>query len=212
MRRVLERAEASWRIDRSALVIPPQMVVSGREQQNISLVGDDKWLLECAIARPTKAHEACICFGRIADADERELIREYLFLSLNYDSRDNVRGRLGVLKPGSLMQVGNIIRHFLQEVREAGLRLHEIDQPWLDQWLSAKRHLAPATLVYKILCVRRLALYTPSLSFRGIEIAPWGNRSATRIAGYRGGRENVTPRIPEAICSATITESGRRQL
>lgn len=130
MRRVLERAEASWRIDRSALVIPPQMVVSGREQQNISLVGDDKWLLECAIARPTKAHEACICFGRIADADERELIREYLFLSLNYDSRDNVRGRLGVLKPGSLMQVGNIIRHFLQEVREAGLRLHEIDQPW----------------------------------------------------------------------------------
>jgi hypothetical protein len=51
----------------------------------ISLVGDDKWLLECAIARPTKAHEACICFGRIADADERELIREYLFLSLNYD-------------------------------------------------------------------------------------------------------------------------------
>ncbi|NBB42425.1 hypothetical protein, partial [Sphingobium yanoikuyae] len=115
MRRVLERAEASWRIDRSALVIPPQMVVSGREQQNISLVGDDKWLLECAIARPTKAHEACICFGRIADADERELIREYLFLSLNYDSRDNVRGRLGVLKPGSLMQVGNIIRHFLQE-------------------------------------------------------------------------------------------------
>ena len=139
MRRVLERAEASWRIDRSALVIPPQMVVSGREQQNISLVGDDKWLLECAIARPTKAHEACICFGRIADADERELIREYLFLSLNYDSRDNVRGRLGVLKPGSLMQVGNIIRHFLQEVREAGLRLHEIDQPWLDQWLSAKR-------------------------------------------------------------------------
>ena len=95
MRRVLERAEASWRIDRSALVIPPQMVVSGREQQNISLVGDDKWLLECAIARPTKAHEACICFGRIADADERELIREYLFLSLNYDSRDNVRGRLG---------------------------------------------------------------------------------------------------------------------
>lgn len=115
-----------------------------------------------------------------------------------------MRGRLGVLKPGSLMQVGNIIRHFLQEVREAGLRLHEIDQPWLDQWLSAKRHLAPATLVYKILCVRRLALYTPSLSFRGIEIAPWGNRSATRIAGYRGGRENVTPRIPEAISAPAL--------
>ncbi len=204
MRPVLERAEASWRIDRSALVIPPHMVVSGREQQNISLVGDDKWLLECAIARPTKAHEACICFGRIADADERELVREYLFLSLNYDSRDKVRGRLGVLKPGSLMQVGNIIRHFLQEVREAGLRLHEIDQPWLDQWLSAKRHLAPATLVYKILCVRRLALYTPYLSFRGIGIAPWGNRSATRIAGYRGGRENVTPRIPEAISAPAL--------
>ena len=204
MRPLLERSEASWRIDRSALVIPPHMVVSGRAEENVSRVGDDEWLLQCAIARPAKAHEAYIRFNRIEDQDERELIREYLFLSLNHGLRDNVRGRLGVLKPGSLMQVGNITRYFLHEVRDAGLQLHEVDQPWLDRWLSAKRHLAPATLVYKILCVRRLAIYAPLLSFRGIEISPWGNRTATRIAGYRGGRENVTPRIPEAISAPAL--------
>ncbi|MFT6569821.1 MAG: hypothetical protein ACJAWY_001530 [Sphingomonas echinoides] len=204
VRPLLERTEASWRIDRSALVIPPHMVVSGRAEQNVSLVGDDEWLLECAIARPAKGHESRIRFYRIADIDERELIREYLFLSLHYEPRDEVRCRLGTLKPGSLMHMSIIARQFLREVRETGLQLHEIDQPWLDHWLSKKRHLTPATLVYKIVGIRRLALYAPLMSFRGLEITPWGNRTATRVAGYRRGGENVTPRVPEAITAPAL--------
>lgn len=204
MRPLLERAEASWRIDRSARVIPSHMVLAGRAHLNVSLVGDDEWSLESAIAKPAKAHQARVRFGRIADADERELMREYLFLSLNHELRGNTRGLLGPLRPGSLLQVGNITRHVLRDVRNAGLQLHEIDQHWLDHWLSGQRHLAPATLVYKILCVRRLALYAPLMSFRGMTLMPWGKRTATRIAGYRGGGENLTLRIPEAISAPAL--------
>lgn len=204
MRPLLERADTSWRIDRSALVIPSRMVVSGCADQNVSRVGDDEWLLQCAMARPAKGHEARIRFNRIADIDERELIREYLFLSLHYESREDARSGLGTLKPGTLSHIGVIARHFLHEVRQAGRQLHEVDQAWLDHWLSKKRHLAPSTLVYRIIGIRRLALYAPLMSFRGIEITPWGNRAATRVAGYRRGAENVTPRVPEAISAPAL--------
>ncbi len=110
VRPLLERTEASWRIDRSALVIPPHMVVSGRAEQNVSLVGDDEWLLECAIARPAKGHESRIRFYRIADIDERELIREYLFLSLHYEPRDEVRWTCPAKVERHLLNVTRFVR------------------------------------------------------------------------------------------------------
>jgi hypothetical protein len=171
---------------------------------NTSLVGDDEWQLECAIAKPGKLYQTRIRFSPIDDSNERELIREVLFLSLNHELRDNTRGGLSVLKPGSLIVASNNTRHFLRDVRDAGLQLHDIDQSWLDHWLSGKRHLAPATLVLMILCVRRLALFAPLMSFRGMNIMPWGNRAATRVAGYRGNQENVTPRIPETISAPAL--------
>lgn len=204
MQPLLERTETSWRIDRSIPVIPSHLVITGRIQMNTSLVGDDEWLLECAIAKPGKSYQSRIRFASIDDIDERELIREVLFLSLNHELRDNARGGLSVLKPGSLIVASNNTRSFLRDVRDAGLQLHDIDQPWLDQWLSGKRHLAPATLVHLILCIRRLALFAPLMSFRGMNIIPWRNRAATRVAGYRGSQENLTPRIPEAISAPAL--------
>lgn len=127
MQPLLERTETSWRIDRSVPVIPSHLVITGRIQMNTSLVGDDEWLLECAIAKPGKSYQNRIRFASIDDIDERELIREVLFLSLNHELRDNARGGLSVLKPGSLIVASNNTRSFLRDVRDAGLQLHDID-------------------------------------------------------------------------------------
>ncbi len=202
----VERDEAAqWRIDRSTLAIPAHLVIKGREASNIPLVGDDEWLLECCMARPAKLHERRISFTSILDPNERELVREFLYLGMNHDHADTTRRRIGRVMPGSLPYQMKLLRRFLQDVRDGGRTLSEIDQPWLDGWLAARRHLSPATLVHRIINIRRLALYAPWLSFRTLEIQPWGNRSCTRVAGYRPGRtENVTQRIPEAISAPAL--------
>jgi hypothetical protein len=52
--------------------------------------------------------------------------------------------------------------------------------------------------------IRRLFTYEPEMSFQSLQIAPWGMRSATKIAGYRLNTENKTNRVPEAIYAPTL--------
>ncbi|GLT02851.1 hypothetical protein GCM10007897_42760 [Sphingobium jiangsuense] len=200
----LAKVGAGWRLDRNLKVVPPHLVIPGREAENMSRVGDDEWNLGCCFARPAESCDQRIKFTLSTDPDERELIREYLFLALNggHESRS---GNMKPLRPGSLRYTELLIRNVLRDVRTSGIALHDVDQPWLDGWLANLRHLSPTSLVHRIMCIRRLAHYAPMLSFRTIEVTPWGSRSAARVAGYRKGRdENVTRRIPEEISAPAL--------
>ncbi|MPR13072.1 hypothetical protein [Microvirga tunisiensis] len=194
-----------WAIDRNQLAIPNKFVIPDHVQRNTSRVGDDVWDLRCTIARVNSfEHRARFDFRTIDSEGEREFIREYLYLCLNFDHLGSCRWQLQGLTPDAACSNSPMIRYFLRCVHNTGRTLYDINQNWLDQWLQEHRHLSASSLVHRISMIRRLFTYEPEMSFQSLQIAPWGMRSATKIAGYRLNTENKTNRVPEAIYAPTL--------
>ncbi|MGS1018119.1 hypothetical protein [Allosphingosinicella humi] len=187
-------------IDPAQLFIPPHLVLRQSPHPNISRVGDQEIDLRCAIARPNvPAYARFIRSTSFDDPTEYKLAVEVLFLGLNFDHFAAERWRLSALHPSNLHNTAYCLRALLRRMREDGISLHEVKQDWLDAWLDSARHLDSTTLIKWIGLWRRIALYTPLLSFEGVDFLPWGERSASRITGHRARTENKTPRIPEEI-------------
>lgn len=195
----------TWTIDRKLPVIPMKFVIPGRESSNLSRVGDDEWDLRCAVARVNiYEHFLTFNFLTIDDEEEREFIREYLYLCMNFDHLGSCLWPLASLAPDAACTKAFMVRQFFRRARESGSNLHEIDQDWLDDWLEDHRHLSPSTLVHRISVLRRLYTYGPSMTFRSIEIKPWGSKPATKVARYKWRGENKTSRVPEEVYHPTL--------
>lgn len=161
-------------------------------------------------ARALAAVHVTVHFGSIEDVSVREALRELLYARLNVD----LPGHRKILSPGSVRQVFNRARRFFEFVRDelGEVDLRRVDQPLLDLYvrhLKADRARRPVIVTQLLEVPFDLYAYRDDLPSGGLSFQPWVGRPPARVAGYRQVRENLTPRIPEAIISPLLAWSIR---
>ncbi|QPB24243.1 integrase [Rhizobium sp. 007] len=195
--------------DRPTLASAP--LKPGFDRNSLSRYGDASWDLGPAVFRENARRcHVTVHFGSVEDPGTREAIREFLYARLNAD----VPGHRKKLPPASVRQVFNRARRFFEFVHAelGGVDLRRVDQPLLDRYarhLKADRERRPVVNSQLLEVVTDLHVYRDYLPSGGIRFPPWGGRPPARVAGYRFMRENLTPRIPEAIIAPLLAWSLR---
>lgn len=185
--------------DRPALVSAP--LKPGFDRDSLSRYGDASWDLGPAVFRENARRcHVTVHFVSVEDSGIREAIREFLYARLNAD----IPGHRKKLPPASVRQIFNRARRFFEFVHaELGtVDLQRVDQHLLDRYarhLKADRKRRPVVTGHLLEVATDLYVYRDHLPSGGLLFQPWSGRSAARVAGYRHVRENLTPRIPEAI-------------
>lgn len=183
----------------------------GFARDALSRYSDPSWDLGPAVFRESARRcHVTVHFGSIEDVSVREALRELLYARLNVD----LPGHRKILSPGSVRQVFNRARRFFEFVRDelGEVDLRRVDQPLLDLYarhLKADRARRPVIVTQLLEVLFDLYAYRDNLPSGGLSFQPWAGRPPARVAGYRQVRENLTPRIPEAIISPLLAWSIR---
>lgn len=183
----------------------------GFDRDALSRYSDPSWDLGPAVFRESARRcHVTVHFGSIEDVSVREALRELLYARLNVD----LPGHRKILSPGSVRQVFNRARRFFEFVRDelGEVDLRRVDQPLLDLYvrhLKADRARRPVIVTQLLEVPFDLYAYRDDLPSGGLSFQPWVGRPPARVAGYRQVRENLTPRIPEAIISPLLAWSIR---
>lgn len=205
MMRSVPAASTSRHLD-SRPVLATAPLKPGFDRDALSRYGDPSWDLGPAVFRENvRRCHVTVHFGAVEDVSVREALRELLYARLNVD----LPGHRKILSPGSVRQVFNRARRFFEFVRdELGVvDLHRVDQPLLDlyaRYLKADRARRPVIVTQLLEVPFDLYAYRDDLPSGGLSFQPWAGRPPARVAGYCQVRENLTPRIPEAIISPLL--------
>ena len=182
----------------------------GHKRSALSRFEDSTWNLAPAVFR----ENARVChitahFGEIDDASVARTLREFLYARLNFD----VPGHRSRLPPGSIRQVFNHARRFLQFIAATRGTCHlpSVDQATLDAYrdhLTADPQRRPVQVAHLLEVVVDLHHFREHMPSGGLDLLPWKGRSAHVVAGSKQTTaENKTPRFPEPIISSLLAWS-----
>ncbi|WP_054313310.1 hypothetical protein [Mesorhizobium sp. 1M-11] len=201
---------ASQELDRRP-VLATAALKPGFDRDTLSRYGDPSWDLGPAVFRENARRcHVTVHFGAVEDEGVREALREFLYARLNVD----MPGHRKILPPGSVRQTFNRARRFFEFVRDelGAVDLRRVGQPLLDRYvrhLKTDRARRPVIVGHLLEVPADLYVYRDHLPYIGLGFQPWAGSAPARVAGYRHVRENLTPRIPEAIISPLLAWSIR---
>ncbi|MGI8398345.1 integrase (plasmid) [Agrobacterium deltaense] len=201
---------ASQELDRRP-VLASAALKPGFDRDTLPRYGDPSWDLGPAVFRENARRcHVTVHFGAVEDEGVREALREFLYARLNVD----MPGHRKKLPPGSVRQAFNRARRFFEFVRDelGAVDLRRAGQPLLDRYvrhLKADRTRRPVIIGHLLEVPADLYVYRDHLPSIGLRFQPWAGSAPARVAGYRHVRENLTPRIPEAIISPLLAWSIR---
>ncbi len=191
---------ASQELDRRP-VLASAALKPGFDRDTLSRYGDPSWDLGPAVFRENARRcHVTVHFGAVEDDGVREALREFLYARLNVD----MPGHRKILPPGSVRQAFNRARRFFEFVRDelGAVDLRQVGQALLDRYvrhLKTDRARRPVIVGHLLEVPADLYVYRDHLPSIGLRFQPWAGSAPARVAGYRHVRENLTPRIPEAI-------------
>ena len=179
----------------------------GHKRSSLSRFEDSTWDLSPAVFR----ENARVChvtahFDGIEDASVVRTLREFLYARLNFD----MPGHRGRLPPGSIRQLFNRTRRFLEFVaaRRGTCHLPNVDQATLDAYrnhLTADPQRRSIQVAHLLGVVVDLHHYRGHMPSGGLELLPWKGRSAHIVAGSKQtSGENKTPRLPEQVIAPLL--------
>lgn len=183
----------------------------GFDRECLSRYGDVSWDLSPAVFRENARRcHVTVHFGSVDNLEVREALREFLYARLNIE----IPGHRKKLRPASVRQVFNQARRFFEFIvgKRGVVDLPHIDQQLIDRYarhLKADRNRRPVVIGQLLQIVTDLYAYRDYLPSGGLSFQPWGGQAASRVAGHRSARENLTPRIPEEIISPLLAWSVR---
>ncbi|RVE82836.1 integrase [Sinorhizobium meliloti] len=201
---------ASQELDRRP-VLASAALKPGFDRDTLSRYGDPSWDLGPAVFRENARRcHVTVHFGAVEDDGVREALREFLYARLNVD----MPGHRKILPPGSVRQAFNRARRFFEFVRDelGAVDLRQVGQALLDRYvrhLKTDRARRPVIVGHLLEVPADLYVYRDHLPSIGLRFQPWAGSAPARVAGYRHVRENLTPRIPEAIISPLLAWSIR---
>ncbi len=179
----------------------------GVDPARLSRFGDDRWDMRPGIFRDNVRRSFQeIDFLAIPCPVECLTAKEFLYAWLN-------ERRTGWLapQPVSSWPVLSDLRRFAAFVcpRLGTFNVPAIDQDLLDAYLTMLRSgppMASERISARLAPIILLHRFGPVLTLGGLRFAPWGGRTAGRVAGRsrRGTRENLTPRIPAPVIDALL--------
>lgn len=182
----------------------------GHKRSALSRFEDSTWDLAPAVFR----ENARVChitahFGEIDNAGVAGTLREFLYARLNFD----LPGHRSRLPPGSIRQVFNHARRFLQFVtaKRGTCHLPSVDQATLDAYrdhLTADPQRRPVQVAHLLEVVVDLHHFREHMPSGGLDLLPWKGRSAHLVAGSKQATsENKTPRFPEPVIASLLAWS-----
>ena len=179
----------------------------GHKRSALSRFEDSTWDLSPAVFRENaRGCHVTSHFDGIEDASVARTLREFLYARLNFD----IPGHRGRLPPGSIRQLFNRARRFLEFVAEkkGNCNLARVDQATLDAYrnhLTADPQRRPIQVAHLLEVVVDLHHFRDHMPSGGLVLLPWKGRSAHVVAGSKQtAGENKTPRLPEAVIAPLL--------